>query len=423
MNLFFLTSVFWIATPFIIAQDCNNPLLDVFNLTSLDKPTSIQGLPFCPELQNGTTCCSNSTVRGLQERLDNLTAAIQELAGDRDIHIAQLNENFTKRYEEVADSLRKRGDDVEKIQAINATIGDPIRIQYDSLNLIDEELHQIIYWGDQDDCSYRYFRKRHCILTSVKHDDNYKQFFVEYQIQRTVCLKKLLEVQASIYCLACNPNYASLGVRSDGSINRVESICKVIQENCAPMLYRAGRFNPIYQAEQSMQRLIDLTNYLNAFHDTDRTFIINVTYSGGVPHYTEPIQRTNSLPDGCNQTSCPWQCSNFFSPQFVMNKTVVANGGGIIGGADVYFPDIGVLQPSPEAGRLLQNTSAGVWDPELGTTGMEIVVDMDPAHVTNWDGSDYSDADINAHIGGGRVPGDVMSFLGLFVCLLSMLFL
>jgi len=378
MKLTFAIALIFLAAA--SAQNCNNPLLAVFGFQGLAAPVSGAGLPYCSNLQNGETCCGNSTVVGFQALLDNITASLQELAGARDIYIAQLRTNYTDAFRDQVSDFTDYDGDVNDIQDADPVVGDPIKTQYDSFRQLRSELDHF------DD------------------SDNYKNDFIDYQNKRVICYTALLQIQSEVFCLACSPDWQSQGVQANGTITSAAAVCDTIQSACAPFTAASDKFNPLFQAQQSFDRLVGLTDWVKFYHDND--IFPNATLSGDVPVVTNATHRTNSQPPNCNDDTCTWQCANMFNGSFVLNQTVAGNGGGIVGGGDVAYPDVGVVQTVPNTtsgGRRLQSTT-GTWNPDLANSQLTIVVVSDPAAVTNLDGSDASDADINDHLDGYRTP-------------------
>jgi len=366
------------------AQSCNNPLLQVYNVTGLAAPTSSEGIAFCGNIENN--CCSNTTVIGLQNKLTQLTNTLQTLAGQRDIIIAQLDHNYTSQFQDKVSDLTDLTDEIGDIQKANAAVGDPIHTQFLSLRQLGSELNDI------------------------SDDDNFKKDFIDMQNKRVICFTALLQIQAEAYCLACDADWETNGVFANGTINSADAVCSIIQNACAPYTAAMDKFNPLFQSQQAYQRLVNLINYLKVFHE--HKSIINATISDDIPAFTNATERTNSQPPGCDDDTCPWQCTHLFNGSFVMNTTVVGSGGGVVGGGDVAYPDLGVIQviATGESGagtnnsaRLLQGATTGTWNPELGASGMQFNLVSDPAAVTNL-GSDSSasDADIDPHLSGSR---------------------
>jgi len=394
----FIAFLFMAFLAYSSAQSCDNPLLKVYGLEGLDSPVSGAGLLYCGNLQNGQTCCSNATVVQLQVMLNNVTSTLQALAGERDIYIAQLDHNYTSQFQDKVSDLTDLTDEISDIQKDNAEVGDPIHTQFLSLRQLGSELNDI------------------------SDDDTFKKDFIDMQNKRVTCFTTLLQIQAEAYCLACDPNWATQGVSTNGSITSASALCTTIQDACAPYTAAMDKFNPLFQAQQAYQRLVDLINYLKVYHE--HKSIINATISDDIPTYTNATQRTNSEPTGCDEDSCTWQCSNLFNGSFVMNTSIVGNGGGVIGMGDIAYPDLGVTQilangssgdGTGSSSRRLQSSTSGTWNPDLTSSQMTITVTSDPAAVTNLDGeSSASDADIDPHLGGSRT-GLGIAFLVILV--------
>ncbi len=370
------------------AQNCNNPLLDVFNLEGLANPVSGAGAPVCGNLQNGQTCCSNTTLLTFQGLIDAMTKELQQLAGSRDIYIAQLRTNYTDAYQDQVSDLTDYDGDINDIQDANAAVGDPIKTQYESFKQLSSE------------------------LDSFDDSDNYKNDFIDMQNKRVTCLTTLLQYQAEILCLACDPNWEDNGVAADGTVTADAAVCTNIQDACAPFSAAMDKFNPLYQAMQTFNRLVGMTDWVKFYHDND--VFPNATLSDDVFSSTNATERTNTFPSNCTEDSCVWQCGALFSGSFELNQTVAANGAGIIGQGDFVLPDIGVIETTPSGTRRLQET--GTWSPDLTNSQITVTVASDPAAVTNLDGSDASDADINDHLDGFRT-----TIIGAFLVLLPIL--
>lgn len=382
---FILVSTFF---AYLLAQDCNNPLLNVFNLTGLQAPEPGNGLPFCSNLQNGQTCCSAETVQTFQTRLDNLTSSLQALAGDRDVYMTELFANYSNDFQSVADDLTDFSEDIDILQRDDPELGNEVRYQYNGLNRIARALDNI--------------------------DDHFRSNVQEYQQRRTACFNTILQVQSSAWCLACDPTYASIGVQPDGSVNTAPEVCNSIQQSCAPYLDRTGYFNPLFQAGQAYQRLVNLTRYLRDYKNNNHVIPQDVVLENDILVPVNDTQRTSAIPPNCTNETCDWQCSNFFSPSFVLNESIVANGGGILGGDDVNYTAIGaqvndtVAAPNdtttvivdnttttvtevPETiplgagfsapGRLLRQLQESLWTPDLSATGLAYNVVDDPADI------------------------------------------
>jgi len=297
------------------AQDCNNPLLQVFNLPKLTAPQAGSSYPYCTNLQNGLACCSNTTVAGFQAKVNNLIANIQSIAGKRDTYMDELNTEFTKQYQAANLMLQQYSSQVADIVRSHPQVGYPLQNQLYLFQIYSSELLRI--------------------------DGAFNSALRNYQRARVTCFSALVEIQAAMWCLACDATYAAQGVHPDGSLNVSSTVCETIQNSCVPFATQGDIFNALYQAEQSYQRIRDLTKYLAAY-ETNGGYLPDYTVENDIYKPQDTIEQTVVTPGGCNSNNCRWQCENLFSPQFLMNQTLVAHGAGMIGADDVILQAIGL---------------------------------------------------------------------------------
>jgi len=423
-----------------LAQDCNNPLLQVFGINGLQAPESGAGLPFCPNLQNGQTCCSAETVLGLQTNLNNLAQRLENNAAQKDIYIDQLNSNFTSQYQEALANFSENDNAIANLEQNVPGVGDPLRNQTNLFKSIGDALNNL--------------------------DNDFSGALIAYQQTRTFCFTTLLQIQAAAWCLACDPNYALQGVQSDGTVNPSPIVCNTIQSACSPFLDDAIALNPLFQAQQTYQRLLNIRAYLDEFR-ANGNIAPNTTIENDILNSTNNTERTVSRP-----ADPQWQCENLFSPQFVLNEQVAANGAGLIGGADITsLPAIGILllppgtetpieetEVVPEETAIIEETvtevtetvtevtevvtgvtetitevgetitevgptitevttpgnsrllQASAWNPDVQTTGFEVSVAPDPGNVTN-----IEESEVTTPLAGKRFAITGTVFIGAVV--------
>ena len=295
----------------VFSQDCNNPLLSAFNLSALDSPQSSQDYAYCNNTQNNQTCCSNETVSAFQSRLDSQTQGLYNLIAARDLYLSSLNEKFIGNWFDLSDDINESLNDMDGFQFEQLPNSSNIQSQINLLYNISDELRDIrgnFYWN---------LRK--------------------YQLARGQCLKVVLEVQASIWCLACDPNYANNGVSSNGSIAFSNNLCQTISDACYPFLDAGVQFNPILRARQNYQQLLKLSNNLRSYTSrscdtSDDNSIYGDNYIPSFDEFYRPIssQKSVHIPSGCDSKNCSWQCENLFSNNAI-NQEILANGAGILG--------------------------------------------------------------------------------------------
>ena len=297
------------------AQDCNNPLLKLFNFTRLTAPQAGASYPYCTNLKNGLACCSNTTVAGFQTLANNLISNIQSIAGKRDSYMNQLNDQFTQQYQAANLILQQYSSQVADIIDSHPEIGYPLQNQLYLFQIYSNEL--------------------------LRLDGTFTSALQKYQRARVVCFSALVELQASMWCLACDATYSAQGVHPDGSINISSTVCDTIQNSCAPFTVQGDLFNALYQAQQSYNRVRNLAQYL-ALYKANGNVLPDYVIHDDIYKPQNNIQKTVDTPPGCNANNCSWQCQNLFSPEFIMNQTLVGSGGGIIGGSDVILQAIGL---------------------------------------------------------------------------------
>jgi len=325
------------------AQDCNNPLLKVFNFTKLTAPQAGSSYPYCTNLKNGLACCSNTTVAGFQTLVNNLIDNIQSIAGERDSYMNQLNNEFTQQYQAANIILQQFNDQIAEIIRSNPAIGYPLQNQLYLFQIYSNEL--------------------------LRLDGAFISALRSYQRARVVCFSALVEIQASMWCLACDATYAAQGVHPDGSINVSSTVYETIQSSCVPLTLQGDLFNALYQAQQSFERVRNLAQYL-AVYKASGYILPEYLIHDDIYKPKNTTQQTVMTPAGCNVNNCTWQCENLFSSQFIMNQTLVGSGAGIIGGNDVILQAIGLgaLSVSSEIGEFIDQ-------PEVSNN--EIVISED----------------------------------------------
>jgi len=322
LMLTLLIFIFWDNS---FAQDCNNPLLKVFNFTKLTAPQAGSSYPYCTNLKNGLSCCSNTTVAGFQTLVNNLINNIQSIAGERDSYMNQLNNEFTQQYQAANIILQQFNEQVAEIIGSNPRIGYPLQNQLYLFQIYSNEL--------------------------LRLDGAFTSALQSYQRARVICFSALVEIQASMWCLACDATYAAQGVHPDGSINVSSTVYETIQSSCVPLTLRGDLFNALFQAQQSYERVRNLAQYL-AVYKASGYILPDYLIHDDIYKPKNTTQQTVMTPAGCNANNCQWQCDNLFSAQFIMNQTLVGSGAGLIGGNDVILQAIGLgaLSVSSEIG-------------------------------------------------------------------------
>ena len=251
MKLFFLIPVILIAflSPLLLAQDCNNPLLNFFGIQGLEIPESGADLPYCESLKTSETCCSAETVAAFEDRGEKLVAKLNNYDAARDLYLAQLSEKYFDRFKEVLDDVNELyNSEIAEIRRANATLAEELQTDINTFNRVRDQAQQI--------------------------NDQFETALREYQDARKKCFDIALVIQASAWCLACDPNYATQGVTEDGSVIFSENLCRNISDACRPYFEQGARFNPLISMREAFWRLFAVRKYLNDFSENKTAVFI-----------------------------------------------------------------------------------------------------------------------------------------------------
>jgi hypothetical protein len=338
--------------------------LEKFGFEKLAQPQSGSNLPFCTNLnsEGGKTCCSAKTVNGFQTKLNTLISDLGKAVGTRDKYLQEIENKYYVIFQGAAKQLKTSftEDVLNLIKGKNEAFASVISEQVKTLQDLSGSLTEI--------------------------HDGFMLLLRNYQRSRVPCITNLLKVQTSAWCLACDPNYASLGVATDGSIAYSEDLCDSVSEVCYPFLVASTGFNPLIKARGGSDRAVALAGYVKAIGE--RKDIPTTVLSNDIFKATKDSQKTVIVPSGCEgEDDCDWQCQNLI-PNGVLDINLVANGAGQIGGDELTLPNI---DPSITSRlRLLQDD--GKWKPDLEGTGLNYNnVVADPGEITQLkgDGGDY----------------------------------
>lgn len=320
------------------AKDCKNPLLGLFNIPGLNASQSGSNLPYCANLQAGETCCSADVVSQFQNRTNTLVDTVNNYAAGRDLYLAQLNNRYLPSFNSMLQDINNNHqDDLQNILGLNATVGNTVQAIINNATQVSQSAQNI--------------------------NSQFASNLSNYQKLRTTCFDVALEVQSSAWCLACDPNYATEGVASNGVITYSDGLCQAISDACYPYLNQNGAFNPLITVRQWYWRLFSVTNYLK-----------NYTTNGALNPFTiaqdpyAPLDSQNGVVvppvwTGNGNNTGPAQCQDLWAGDsqlaFILN----------FGAGSASIGDDG----NNTSSRLLQDVvgSDGTWAPDLTGTGLD----------------------------------------------------
>ena len=286
----------------VFSQDCDNPLLDLYGLTEYSSPTSISSssIKYCSNIKSSkSTCCSSDTINDFQSRINDLKESLSEKASKRDKYIWQTQHSRLSKLKTAAISFSEAAD-----QAL------PLLVKINSGSVT--RLQQLI-----------------TIAKTVRDDSaDLINSFSTYQQSRTKCIEELVFIHASLWCLACDPDYANQGVDSGPAISFDPSVSTKVVSSCYDYIANGADQSMLLQFRTLFTLFEDLTVVLNLIANgqiyLNLNFALPTTSSD---EYTQP----NLLPDLCTSSSaCTWAFENLLTVEGI-DETLLGYGGGPLG--------------------------------------------------------------------------------------------
>jgi len=233
-----------------------------------------------------------------------------------------------------------------------------------------------------------------------------KSTFTQYQKDRATCINAMIMSEAAIWCLACDPNYATKGVTvtaaqagppavpASATVTYDSTTCATLITACQPFVTDAQTQNSIFYTQQMFTTLSTYNTKLNAIVSatgagagggidtacTAFTTTNNIDAEVGSSQATTPIVPVAAA--SCTTSTCPLICSttagagsaSTFLDNGAMNKANVAAGGDISAGPSSRL----LAEESNLQGRTLQ---VGTWVQSTTASGVTVNFPTDPAGV------------------------------------------
>jgi len=302
LKLDWLYLIFLGLTGVVFSQDCNNPLLDLYGLTGYSSPTSISSssLNYCSNIKSSkSTCCSADTINDFQSKINDLKESLSEKASKRDKYIWETQHKLLSNLKTAAVQFSEAAD-----QAL------PLLVKINSGSVT--RLKQMI-----------------TIAKTVRDNSaDLINSFSTYQRSRTKCIEELVFIHASLWCLACDPDYANKGVDSGPSISFDPSVSTNVVSSCYDYIANSADQSVFLQFRTLYTLFEDLTVVLNLIANGQIYLNLNFALpTGSTEEYTQP----NLLPDLCTSSSaCTWAFENLLTVEGV-DETHLGYGGGPLG--------------------------------------------------------------------------------------------
>jgi len=244
--------------------------------------------------------------------MDQIVDRLNNYAAQTDLYLAQLRDKYYDQYKDILGfaNAASTASKIQDIQTKDANLASRLQNYLNSFQAIQAENDNV--------------------------EDQFPSVLAEWQGARAKCFQTVLAIQASAWCLACDPNYPASGVAPDGTIPFSSGLCQTITNDCYPFLSAAVKFNPLIRARQAFWKLRSVADYLNRYTIGSTPPVLNL---GIDPYNPLPSQQTVAIPDGCTQAGCPWQCQNLFPGNGnTLNEGVLVVGAGVPAGDNLSGP-------------------------------------------------------------------------------------
>jgi len=189
----------------LAAQSCDNPIAAKTNTTTeSDAMTSGVTFNYCTYLEENPdgSCCTTEEIGEVQAKVD---ALVEWLEG----RVAIRDEINAKAFAQINSSLLSANASFHAQLEYEFMPEEAIERQEDRIATLEAQIEALIERSEEARADYR-----------------------AYLQARKKCYDTIIDIQASAYCLACDPNWEDNGVNADGSITISEATCDRIKENC-----------------------------------------------------------------------------------------------------------------------------------------------------------------------------------------------
>lgn len=359
-----------------LSGDCNNPLLAKLGLTGLATPTTVTGINFCKSLKTKQSCCSADTINSIQTKVDEFVARIKEMVKAKDRALDDARKNTMPQLQTNMNRLKESSNTAKtKIREKQQQAGQTAEAQQtetDSLTIATNMATMAEKLGER--------------LPDMKTN------FGTYQRERINCVVEMAKLQGAAYCLACDPDYATM-VGSDATVGLSANVCTRLRGSCFSFFNLAGDQNDILD----MKRMVPMIDTLKTAMDkagapetisAGMTEIISANTQGKARKARTDAEAPITKPSNCDATRCDFICNELFLKGVVQEKNV-GNGGKFdptlseqsTPSARLLRGEEGVevAEEKVSEGRILTTS----WDFESDEAGVTATFVADPAGVNS----------------------------------------
>jgi len=350
---------------------CNNPLKSKFSFEGPNTAAVAEGIKNCKSLQGKASCCNADTFNKIQSKTDELLAKLKESVMSRDRAITDIRKNVIP---SLMDSLRRLKEAAKKLASQpggNAAM----------LTGINE------------------------IANISDKTGNMKESFMSYQKTRTSCVVQMVKLQAATWCLACDPDWASKGVNTQGNVTLSTNMCKRLSNICYDYINGGKSLNDFIQVKLMAPLFNTMATAVEKLANGDTSGLVELqtAFTNALTQTTLPsndAEKPLKIPASCNKDSCSLICNTMFKDG-VVDTSILSHGGEVatsLSTLDLF----GTTDGAPAAGgsgnirRVLQSGSG--FEPDDDEAGVTVSFQDDPAN-TNVDSAALVKVGVAAFVG------------------------
>jgi hypothetical protein len=336
-----LSLIFAVLTAISLAQDCNNPLLNIMGLNQYygSTPTIVTGTQNCKKFEGKSSCCPVSVLNSIQTYVNQTTSTVRTQNDIRMKKYLGFHSSLTSFYQALA-LYKKAYTTLKSVNPVAAVTMASFYTQYEP-----------------------YFDNMIIGLTSLGTP------YAPIQLKRNQCQSEMIKIFAAAKCLACDPYYASKGVSSTGAITFSTAVCARMSVACYQYIEQSVPFSYYFLVKDVLNWLTAVTQQINQILAGGQATLNQALLPSLDITSSDPTDYAVSETTVCsNETVCEFACNN----------------GGLLkqGVGDVVSLILGGTQKSDlfARRRILVSTGAGggpglgSFDPAENEAGVIVVL-------------------------------------------------
>jgi len=347
-----------------IAQDCNNQLTASFNFGTGSLQNG-NGLSYCQSLKAGQTCCDNSVIGTFQSKADQMIQELTSTVSARDQFLIKSRNAVYK----LKPLLERLG------TATVAALTSLLTIDPSGVGLTQDDMAAIMTVAN---VAQMFSTLSAYLITDVSQ---FQTNFTEYQKGRSTCIVELVKTQAAVWCLACDPNYATKGV-SGTSITLSQTVQDRIFNACIDYISLSAMQNSVITLNFLMTDLSKMVNALESIANGNNNGLAELLSLNGSKPTNGPANNNETPveePNGCNESGCDWLFTSLFANGKI-NQDLLAIGGEF---NSMFSSNRRILRNGEES--TLRNNRVLQYNPGSDEAGVTVEFEENPGKVNNED--------------------------------------